>query len=169
MEKDSFMARISMQAAGRSLVVLALLVSACGEKGPESASAPPALQAPPPADAKLARLYEQTCKACHTSGAGGAPVTGDTAAWAPRMAQGMPVLLDHTINGFRGMPPLGTCMDCSEAEFEALIRYMGSAPRVGDDSMSSPEASNDRPGTAGPDVQEDTEVSPGMAGANDKG
>jgi cytochrome c5 len=77
-----------------------------------------------PADPKLARLYAQTCKACHTSPGSGAPQAGDRQAWAPRVTQGMPVLLEHTIRGHNGMPPLGSCMDCSEPEFEALIRFM---------------------------------------------
>jgi cytochrome c5 len=34
------------------------------------------------------------------------------------------VMLEHTVNGYNGMPPLGACMDCSEKEFEALIRFM---------------------------------------------
>jgi cytochrome c5 len=40
------------------------------------------------------------------------------------MAKGMDTLLDNTINGYKGMPPLGMCMDCGEEEFEALIRFM---------------------------------------------
>ena len=55
--------------------------------------------------------------------AGGAPRTG-TSEWDSRMAKGMDTLLDNTINGYKGMPPLGMCMDCGEEEFEALIRFM---------------------------------------------
>lgn len=96
----------------------AAVLAGCGQ----DAGSPP--EAVAPADPKLARLYEQTCKTCHTNPGTGAPQTGDRQAWVPRIAQGMPVLVDHTINGFKGMPPLGSCMDCSEADFEALIRYM---------------------------------------------
>ena len=100
------------------------LLAACGQE-----SAPPAAAAiADPADPKLARLYVQTCKACHAVPGTGAPAAGDRAAWAPRLAQGMPVLVEHTVRGFKGMPPLGACMDCSEKEFEALIRYMAGEP-----------------------------------------
>lgn len=100
----------------------------CGQESPTPSEAAPAPQAAAaPSDPKLARLYDQTCKACHTSPGSGAPQAGDAAAWQSRMAQGMPVLLDRTINGYKGMPPLGSCMDCSEAEFEALIRFMAGA------------------------------------------
>lgn len=78
--------------------------------------------------ARLGTLYVQTCMACHTSPGSGAPQAGDRAAWGPRLAQGMDTLLAHTIDGFRGMPPLGSCMDCSEAEFEGLVRFMAGAP-----------------------------------------
>ncbi len=76
-----------------------------------------------PEDPDLKSLYVQSCFSCHGTGAGGAPRTG-TAEWDSRMAKGMDTLLDNTINGFNGMPPLGLCMDCGEEEFEALIRFM---------------------------------------------
>lgn len=102
---------------------LLVMLSACGK--PETPVAPAApVAAAVPADPKLAKLFEQTCKSCHGTGAGGAPLAGDRAAWAPRVAQGMPALLEHTLNGFKGMPPLGSCSDCSQQEFEALIRFM---------------------------------------------
>lgn len=77
-----------------------------------------------PSDASLAKLYEQTCKACHTSAQSGAPQTGSESDWAPRMAQGMDTLLTHTLSGYKGMPPLGLCMDCTEDDFVALIEFM---------------------------------------------
>ena len=105
-----------------------IALAACGQESPVPSEPTPVTQAvAAPSDPKLARLYDQTCKACHTSAGSGAPQAGDAKAWQPRMAQGMPVLLDHTINGYKGMPPLGSCMDCSEAEFEALIRFMTGA------------------------------------------
>lgn len=109
------MSRTSRLAA---CVCAAALLAACGDQGG------PAAPAAAPPDPKLAALYEQTCKACHTHPGSGAPQAGDRQAWIPRIAQGMPMMLEHTINGYKGMPPLGSCMDCSEADFEALIRYM---------------------------------------------
>ena len=54
----------------------------------------------------------------------GAPLTGDTRAWAERMDKGMGVLVDNVVNGFGGMPPFGLCMDCDADQFEALIVFM---------------------------------------------
>lgn len=122
-------ASISLRAVAAACV---LVLSACGEQQAPPAAAPAASTAAvalPPADPAVVRLYEQTCKACHGTAVAGAPLAGDAAAWAPRVAQGMGTLLDHTINGYKGMPPLGSCGDCGEDEFVALIRYM--APGAG--------------------------------------
>ncbi len=69
-------------------------------------------------------LYNKSCIACHASGAAGAPKTGDAAAWAPRLAKGMDKLVANAKTGINAMPPKGMCMDCTDAEFKALIQYM---------------------------------------------
>lgn len=102
-----------------ALAVLALTLAACGKSQPADGAATAT-----PTDPKLAKLYAQTCKACHTNPGSGAPQAGDRAAWQARMAQGMDTLLDHAVNGYKGMPPMGSCMDCGEKDFEALIRFM---------------------------------------------
>jgi len=71
--------------------------------------------------------YDKSCKVCHATGAAGAPMTGDAAAWAPRLAKGMDALLASVHNGFNAMPPKGMCFDCTDADYTALIEYM-SAP-----------------------------------------
>ncbi|MGQ0585617.1 MAG: c-type cytochrome [Gammaproteobacteria bacterium] len=106
-----------------ALCLCAALLAACGQESPPAAPAASASTATP-ADPRLAKLYAQTCKACHSLPGTGAPLAGDRAAWAPRVAQGMPVLIERTIGGYKGMPPLGGCMDCAEKEYEALIRFM---------------------------------------------
>jgi len=68
--------------------------------------------------------YDKSCKVCHDSGAAGAPKTGDAAAWEPRMAKGMEVLVASVNNGLNAMPPKGMCFDCTDADYTALIEYM---------------------------------------------
>ncbi len=68
--------------------------------------------------------YDKSCKVCHASGAAGAPKTGDAAAWEPRMAKGMDVLVQAVNNGLNAMPPKGMCFDCSDDDYKALIEYM---------------------------------------------
>ena len=71
--------------------------------------------------------WSRSCALCHVRGEGGAPVLGDREAWAERWQQGESTLLEHTVTGLNNMPPLGYCMDCEEADFMALIRFMGEA------------------------------------------
>lgn len=75
-----------------------------------------------------ARIYQTACASCHARPGTGAPLTGNATAWAKRRAQGADVLLAHTVNGYRGMPPLGTCGLCSESELRELVAYMAGLP-----------------------------------------
>jgi len=70
--------------------------------------------------------YGKSCAMCHVSGAAGAPKTHDVAAWEPRMAKGMDVLVASVKNGLNAMPPTGLCADCTDEEYAALITYMAS-------------------------------------------
>ncbi len=68
--------------------------------------------------------YNKSCAVCHASGAANAPKTGDAAAWEPRMAKGMDVLVQSVQNGLNAMPPKGMCFECSDEDYKALINYM---------------------------------------------
>jgi cytochrome c5 len=68
--------------------------------------------------------YNKACAVCHAQGVAGAPMTGDAAAWEPRLAKGMETLLGSVKNGLNAMPPMGMCFDCSDEEYMALIEYM---------------------------------------------
>ena len=75
------------------------------------------------------QVYNAACNACHGNGVGGAPITGDVAEWAPRIAQGMDVLNDHAINGFDGdaatpMLAKGGRVDLSDQEVIDAVTYM---------------------------------------------
>ncbi|MFZ5669156.1 MAG: c-type cytochrome [Pseudomonadota bacterium] len=105
-----------------SSLVGALLLAACAPAKPAPTPEQAALLKP--ADARLAGLYETSCKACHAIPESGAPLVHDPKAWAPRWKQGLPMLVDHTIQGFNAMPAGGQCATCTPAEFEGLIRFM---------------------------------------------
>ena len=100
------------------------LISACGGDAPAGKTSESQSQALQPADPGLAEIYNRSCRSCHTVAATGSPLTGDKAAWAPRMEKGINTLLDNVVNGFGGMPPFGLCMDCDADQFEALILFM---------------------------------------------
>ena len=70
------------------------------------------------------QVYNSNCIDCHKAGIAGAPKLGDKAAWAPRIAQGKNILLQHSLHGLRGMPPKGNCLDCTEDEIRNTIDFM---------------------------------------------
>ena len=78
-----------------------------------------------PADARSGKeVYEASCMACHATGAGGAPLMGDTDVWGERLAKGMDTLYENSINGIGGMPPMGACATCSKEELRAAVDYL---------------------------------------------
>jgi len=70
------------------------------------------------------RKWSRSCALCHVDGEGGAPRVGAVEEWKPRLGQGREKLLEHTIQGYNNMPPLGYCMSCSEQDFSTIIEFM---------------------------------------------
>jgi cytochrome c5 len=73
-------------------------------------------------------LYQQACVACHAAGVAGAPKLGDKAAWAPRLAQGVPTLVNSAIKGKGAMPPKGGSA-APDTEIRAAVEYMVNASK----------------------------------------
>lgn len=121
------MASIQSRVALSLSLSVVLFLAACGGGSSAPAPAASAVTPPPAAAPAVMKLYEQTCHNCHSMPASGAPQAGDKNAWAPRIAQGRETLIDHTINGYKSMPPMGTCTACTESDFAALIEYMSGA------------------------------------------
>lgn len=95
------------------------------ETAPSEAPAPAAeTAAAGDTAAAAADLYQSGCFACHGTGAAGAPILGDQAAWQPRIAKGEAVLVDSAINGLNGvMPPRGAS-SLNDDELKAVVAYM---------------------------------------------
>lgn len=74
-------------------------------------------------------LYQTSCIICHGTGSGEAPKAFEAEAWTDRLSKGKEVLLANAIGGFKGMPPLGMCSDCTKEDLVDLIDYM-SAEKV---------------------------------------
>ena len=70
------------------------------------------------------KVYDSTCTACHATGVANAPKLGDKAAWAPRIKQGMDVLVQSATKGKGAMPPKGGNASLSDADLRAAIEYM---------------------------------------------
>jgi cytochrome c5 len=77
---------------------------------------------------KAARTGEQVftavCTSCHSAGVLGAPKVDDKAAWTPRAAQGLDVLIKHAVEGIRSMPAHGGDPTTTEEELSNAIVYM---------------------------------------------
>ena len=111
----------------RALLFLpaALLMAACHSEPPPTKPLTPAESAAlKPADARIAGLYEQACKSCHTVADTGAPLTGDRVQWDVRWKKGEAELVNSAINGLGGMPAGGQCFACSPDDYKALIAFM---------------------------------------------
>lgn len=70
-------------------------------------------------------VYKLACAVCHDAGLAGAPKTGDTAAWAPRLKQGFDTLVKHGIEGFKAMPPKGGNPDLDPIEVARAVAFIG--------------------------------------------
>jgi cytochrome c5 len=69
-------------------------------------------------------VYNLACGACHATGAAGAPKTGDTGAWAPRIKQGFDTLVKHAVEGFKAMPAKGGNPDLDPIEVARAVAFM---------------------------------------------
>jgi len=99
----------------------------CGglEGGAEAAASVPAVAATGAATGLSGQqIYDQFCFACHNTGVGEAPLFGSLEQWQPRIDRGMEQLLAVSFAGRGLMPPMGTCISCSEDEMRAAIQYM---------------------------------------------
>jgi cytochrome c5 len=120
-------AAASAPASGAAVASAAPAPAAPAAAATTVATAAPAAAAPAAANAGEA-LFKQTCVTCHGTGLAGAPKFGDKAAWAPRIAQGLPTLVQHAIQGKNAMPPRGGS-SASDAEIQATVQYMVNAAK----------------------------------------
>lgn len=110
--------------SSRLTLVAALLIALAACKDDQKSNLQPVKL-----DQRLSEIYSRTCMTCHTVPDSGAPQAHNLAAWAPRVKQGDDVLLDHMVNGFKGMPPLGQCFECNAEDLTTLMHFMaGPAP-----------------------------------------
>lgn len=77
-------------------------------------------------------IWLENCQVCHGTGLAGAPRIGDRAAWGPRIQQGLPILVDHALNGFAGpagteMPARGGNPQLDDMAVGLAVRYMVAA------------------------------------------
>jgi cytochrome c5 len=69
------------------------------------------------------QVYQAQCTACHGTGAANAPKTGDTAAWAPRLATGYDTLLNSVLKG-KGAMAAQSGGDASDYELARAVVFL---------------------------------------------
>nr|WP_228730744.1 c-type cytochrome [Psychrobacter sp. TAE2020] len=75
--------------------------------------------------ADIAIIYNDSCAACHNSGALNAIKKGDSAKWQQlKQQKGIPALIESVKNGMIQMPAGGLCNNCSDEDYKQLIEYM---------------------------------------------
>lgn len=107
--------------------IFALALPAAGHARAAAGATPPEPSASA-LDERQSTLFAVNCTQCHARAETGAPQVGDADAWRPRLAQGEDRLLANVVLGKNGMPPLGYCSACSEADLRALIRFLARQP-----------------------------------------
>lgn len=99
---------------------------AAAAEAAKAASGPSALNFNGSLDGSV--IFGGLCSGCHSNGANGAPKL-EKAAWAARLAEGVPALVSHAINGYKGpdgnqMPAKGNNPALSDAQVEATVKWM---------------------------------------------
>lgn len=109
----------------RALMIMATISLTACQAGPAVRPLTPEQSATlAPRDVRIAGLYGQACKSCHTVKDTGAPLTGDRTLWDARWEKGEAELLKSAVAGRGGMPAGGQCFSCTAKDYEALIRFM---------------------------------------------
>lgn len=104
------------------IALMCAMLAACERSADNAAGVAGQAESPAPSGEVI---YNRFCFSCHAAGIAGAPKAGVPEVWRPRLAKGRAALLQSTIQGIRpGMPAMGLCMQCSEAELAAAIEYM---------------------------------------------
>ncbi len=70
------------------------------------------------------KIYKSICFSCHDFGVAAAPKPGDKATWAPRLANGMDILYESSLNGKGAMPAKGGNSALSDDEVKAAVDWM---------------------------------------------
>ncbi len=72
--------------------------------------------------------YDTACSTCHKTGLMGAPKLGNKDDWAPRIAQGMDLLVSRSLKGYQGkkgaMPAKGGNAKLTDAQVGNSVAYM---------------------------------------------
>ena len=110
------------------LIDASVALAAKGQAADREAAQTPAASPLPSIAAGAARsgqqVYDTFCFACHATGVSEAPLFGSLAQWQPHIDEGIDTLVATSLTGINLMPPMGTCMNCTDQEMRDAIQYM---------------------------------------------
>ena len=69
-------------------------------------------------------IVKATCAACHQAGVANAPKIGDAQQWAPRIKEGLKIMLATAIKGKGAMPPRGGDASLTDEEVTRAVVFM---------------------------------------------
>jgi glucose/arabinose dehydrogenase len=69
-------------------------------------------------------VYELACKSCHSHNSPGTPQIGEVSVWQERLKKGNFTLKVNAINGYKGMPAMGNCTDCTRREIGLAVEHI---------------------------------------------
>jgi cytochrome c5 len=69
-------------------------------------------------------VFNHTCLTCHGNSVLDAPRVGDMHVWQPRLAQGLDILIQHTLNGHGRMPAKGGDGSLTDYEVSSAVAYV---------------------------------------------
>ncbi|MDD2833050.1 MAG: c-type cytochrome [Methylotenera sp.] len=92
-----------------------------------------------------AEVVKAVCAMCHAAGLMNAPKIGDSAQWAPRIAQGYETLVKHAIDGIRTMPARGGSPALTDDEVASAVVEMANASGA---KFKAPETKPEEPASA---------------------
>lgn len=73
---------------------------------------------------KAEKMYNESCKLCHSSDRMGAPAVGDVQAWGSVTKKGFDQVLRNSIDGIGGMPPKGGNDSLTSDEVKSIVEFM---------------------------------------------
>ena len=91
---------------------------------PSQDSKPTATETTGAATSEGKKLYKTVCFTCHDAGVAGAPIVGNKAQWAARIAQGQDALYHTALNGKGAMPAKGGNPALDDNVVKAAVDYM---------------------------------------------
>ena len=70
------------------------------------------------------KVYNKYCSTCHNDKLFKSAHPSNSAYWQEKLSQGMDVLYSRTIKGYKAMPAKGGCVECTNLEVIAAVKYL---------------------------------------------